>query len=70
MVDYDKKEFTLEGIVVKEGDYISIDGSTGNIYGEAVPTVEASISGDFGRFMEWADAARILDVYTLSLIHI
>ena len=64
VVDYDKKEFTLEGIVVKEGDYISIDGSTGNIYGEAVPTVEASISGDFGRFMEWADAARILDVYT------
>ena len=64
VVDYDKKEFTLEGIVVKEGDYISIDGSTGNIYGEAVPTVEASISGDFGRFMEWEDAARILDVYT------
>ncbi len=64
VVDYDKKEFTLEGIVVKEGDYISIDGSTGNIYGEAVPTVEASISGDFGRFMEWADAARTLDVYT------
>ena len=37
---------------IKEGDYISIDGSTGNIYGEAIPTVAASISGDFGRFME------------------
>ena len=41
---------------IKEGDYISIDGSTGNIYGEAIPTVAASISGDFDRFMKWADA--------------
>ncbi|MDD5953039.1 MAG: pyruvate, phosphate dikinase [Oscillospiraceae bacterium] len=63
-VDYEKKQFTLADIVIKEGDYISIDGSTGNIYGEAVPTVEATISGDFGRFMEWADAARKLKVYT------
>jgi pyruvate,orthophosphate dikinase len=63
-VDYEKKQFTLAGYTIKEGDYISIDGSTGNIYGEAVPTVEASISGDFGRFMEWADDARRLEVYT------
>ena len=47
VVDYDKKCFTLSGKTYNEGDWISIDGSTGNIYGEAVPTVEASISGDF-----------------------
>ena len=63
-VDYDAKFFTLGGMTIKEGDYISIDGSTGNIYGQAIPTVEASISGDFGRFMEWADKARKLEVYT------
>ena len=49
---------------ISEGDCISIDGSTGNIYGEAIPTVEATISGDFGRFMAWADAARKLKVRT------
>ena len=64
VVDYDAKYFTLGGKTIKEGDYISIDGSTGNIYGEAIPTVEASISGDFGRFMKWADAERKLQVYT------
>ncbi|MBR6407882.1 MAG: pyruvate, phosphate dikinase [Clostridia bacterium] len=58
------KYFTLGGQTIKEGDYISIDGSTGNIYGEAIPTVSASISGDFGRFMGWADAARTLKVRT------
>lgn len=63
-VDYDKKQFTLAGTVYKEGDYISIDGSTGNIYGEAIPTTAASISGDFDRFMKWADAVRKLEVYT------
>ena len=63
VVDYDKKCFTLSGKTYSEGDWISIDGSTGNIYGEAVPTVEASISGDFGRFMGWADAARKLEVF-------
>ena len=61
-VDYDAKCFTLAGKTYKEGDWISLDGSTGNIYGEAVPTVEASISGDFGRFMAWADNARTLKV--------
>ncbi len=61
-VDYDAKCFTLAGKTYKEGDWISLDGSTGNIYGEAVPTVEATISGDFGRFMAWADKARTLKV--------
>ena len=64
VVDYDAKQFTLAGNTIKEGDYISIDGSTGNIYNEAIPTVAASISGDFDRFMKWADAARRLEVYT------
>ena len=63
-VDYDAKCFTLAGKTYKEGDWISLDGSTGNIYGEAVPTVEATISGDFGRFMAWADNARTLKVLT------
>ena len=58
------KEFELAGHVIKESDYISIDGSTGNIYGEAIPTVAASISGDFDRFMKWADARRTLKVRT------
>ena len=56
--------FELGGKKYHEGDYISIDGSTGKIYGEAVPTVEATISGDFGRFMGWADARRDLKVRT------
>ncbi len=59
-----EKYFTLGGKKICEGDYISIDGSTGNIYGEAVPTVEATISGNFGRFMAWADAKRTLKVRT------
>ncbi|MGX8701246.1 pyruvate, phosphate dikinase [Caproiciproducens sp.] len=64
VVDYDAKQFTLAGQTVKEGDYISIDGSTGNIYAQAIPTAAAKISGDFDRFMKWADAARKLEVYT------
>ena len=63
-VDYDKKEFTLAGQTFKEGDWISIDGSTGNIYGGIIPTVEASISGDLGRYMSWADNVRKLKVLT------
>ena len=58
------KYFELGGKKYNEGDYISLDGSTGKIYGEAVPTVEATISGDFDRFMKWADAARTLKVRT------
>ena len=54
----EEKYFELGGKKYNEGDYISLDGSTGKIYGEAVPTVEATISGDFDRFMKGADAAR------------
>ncbi|MCI8649654.1 MAG: pyruvate, phosphate dikinase [Anaerotruncus sp.] len=63
-VNEEAKSFTLGGMTIKEGDYISIDGSTGNIYGAAIPTTEASISGDFGRFMGWADQYRKLEVWT------
>lgn len=59
-----EKYFTLGGQTIREGDYISIDGSTGSIYGQAMPTVEASISGDFDKYMHWADQVRRLQVYT------
>ena len=58
------KTFTLGGQTFKEGDYISLDGSTGNIYGEDIPTVEAEITGNFETFMKWADAKRSLKVRT------
>ena len=58
------KYFTLGGKTIKEGDYISLDGTTGKIYGEAIPTVEATISGDFDRYMKWADSNRRLKVRT------
>ncbi len=58
------KTFTLGGRTFKEGDYISLDGSTGNIYGEDIPTVEAEITGNFETFMKWADAKRVLKVRT------
>jgi pyruvate,orthophosphate dikinase len=58
------KTFTLAGQTFKEGDYISLDGSTGNIYGEDIPTVEAEITGNFETFMKWADAKRSLKVRT------
>ena len=63
-MDEANKKFELAGKVYNEGDYISLDGSTGNIYGEAIPTVEASISGEFGRIMDWADKYRTLKVRT------
>ena len=63
-VHEENKTFTLAGRTYHEGDWISIDGSTGNIYGEAVDTVEATISGNFSRFMAWADEARELQVRT------
>lgn len=59
-----EKYFALGGQTIREGDYISIDGSTGSIYGQAMPTVEASISGDFDKYMHWADQVRRLQVYT------
>ena len=59
-----KKEFTLAGKVYHEGDIISIDGTTGNIYDGAIPTVDATIAGEFGRVMAWADKYRKLGVRT------
>ena len=59
-----EKYFILDDHVVHEGDYISIDGSTGNIYIDVIKTVPATISGDFARFMSWADARRRLKVRT------
>ena len=58
------KVFSLGGSTVKEGDYISLDGSTGNIYVGDIPTVEAIISGNFDRIMKWADEIRTLKVRT------
>ena len=63
-MDEENKQFELAGKTYKEGDVISIDGSTGNIYGEAIPTVDATIGGDFGRIMAWADKYRKLQVRT------
>ena len=63
-IDEEAKMFTLGGKTIKEGDYISLNGSTGDIYGEAIPTVDAAIVGDFDVFMKWADAARTLKVRT------
>ena len=60
----EQKYFDLGGKRYNEGDYISLDGSTGKIYGEAIPTVEATISGDFSKFMKWADDRRVLRVRT------
>ena len=60
----DEKYFELGGMTIKEGDYISIDGTTGKIYGEAVPTADATIAGDFDRLMTWADERRVLRVRT------
>ncbi len=63
-MDEENKQFELAGRVYKEGDWLSIDGSTGNIYGEAIATAEASIAGEFGRIMGWADKFRSLQVRT------
>ena len=63
-MDEENKKFTLAGKTYVEGDYISIDGSTGNIYDGIVPTVDAEISGNFGTIMAWADKFRTLKVRT------
>ena len=63
-MDEENKKFTLAGRTFHEGDVISIDGTTGNIYGEEIPTVDATISGYFGRIMGWADKFRKLKVRT------
>ena len=63
-MDEENKQFVLAGKTYHEGDYISIDGSTGNIYDGQIPTVDASIAGEFGRVMAWADKYRTLKVRT------
>ena len=63
-MDEANKKFEIAGKTFTEGDYISIDGSTGNIYDGLIPTVDAKISGEFGRIMEWADKYRKLKVRT------
>ena len=63
-MDEENKKFELAGKVFHEGDYISIDGSTGNIYEGVIPTVDATIAGEFGRIMGWADKYRRLGVRT------
>ena len=63
-VDEEAKVATIGDRVFKEGDWMSIDGSTGNVYGEAIKTVDASVSGDFATLMSWADEARKLQVRT------
>ena len=63
-MDEANKKFTLAGKEYHEGDYISIDGTTGNIYDGQIPTVDAKIAGEFGRVMEWADKYRKLKVRT------
>ena len=63
-MDEANKQFTLAGKTYHEGDWLSLDGSTGNIYDGAMPTVDASVGGDFGRIMAWADKFRRLKVRT------
>ena len=63
-MDEENKKFTLAGKEYHEGDYISIDGSTGNIYDGVIKTVDATIAGEFGRVMEWADKFRTMKVRT------
>ena len=63
-MDEENKQFTLAGKTYHEGDWLSIDGSTGNIYDGQIPTVEATIAGEFGRIMGWADKFRVLKVRT------
>ena len=63
-MDEENKKFELGGKVYNEGDFISIDGSTGNIYDGIIPTVDAEIAGEFGRIMAWADKYRTLKVRT------
>jgi len=63
-IDEEAKQFVLAGKTIKEGDFISLDGSTGKIYLEDVKTIDPEISGDFARFMAWADDTRTLKVRT------
>ena len=63
-MDEANKKFTLAGKEFHEGDFLSIDGTTGNIYDGIIPTVDATIAGEFGRIMAWADKYRTMKVRT------
>ena len=63
-VDEEAKIFTVGGKIYKEGDWISLDGSTGNVYGEKIDTVTAQVTGNFAKFMDWADRYRQMEVRT------
>lgn len=63
-VDEEAKTFSVNGKTFKEGDWISLDGSTGNVYGERIDTVTATVTGNFAKFMEWADRYRQMEVRT------
>ena len=63
-VNEEEKTFSVNGNVYYEGDWISLDGSTGNVYGEKIDTVTATVSGNFAKFMEWADRYRQMEVRT------
>jgi pyruvate,orthophosphate dikinase len=63
-INEEKEEFELNGNICKKGDWLSLDGSTGKIYGEAIKTTDAQISGEFGRIMEWADKFKTLKIRT------
>ncbi|MDD4543226.1 MAG: pyruvate, phosphate dikinase [Clostridia bacterium] len=63
-INEEKKEFKLGGKIYKEGDWISLDGSTGKIYGDKIDTMDPEMTGDFATFMEWADEVRTLKVRT------
>ncbi len=63
-VNEEERTFSVNGNVYKEGDWISLDGSTGNVYGEKIDTVTATVSGNFAKFMEWADRYRQMEVRT------
>ena len=64
IIDEENKKFTLKGKEYHEGDYLSLDGSTGKIYDGIIPTVDATIAGEFGRIMGWADKFRTMKVRT------
>jgi len=65
-IDYKAKQFTAGKVTVKEGDYISLDGTLGYVYEGKLNTIEPTLSGDFGTLMKWVDAARVLKVRTNS----
>ncbi len=64
VVNEEERTFTVNGNTYHEGDWISLDGTTGNVYGEKIDTVEATVSGNFAKFMEWADRYRQMEVRT------